>query len=313
MPRSIQPRWQIVPLIDSQNLSELPMATAHGKVTFVNATESKAQIYGKEYLKWKSWGGQEFGALSKIDASYFSAEIKRTKASIAKNANVLEIGFGNGSFLAYARKRGWTVCGTEVNADLVEVAKQRGFDAKHTEDLSIFSDSTFDLIVAFDVLEHIPQDLLLRFLEEIKRILKDKGFFIARFPNGDSPFGLRNQNGDITHVTTIGSGKVRYFAAEANMKLVFVGGTAQTIVGAGALYFIHRTVALPVRKLTNAFVNAIFFPSANIEFCSLDLTMICQAVKPTQPALASDSFVGDIRSSHPAAGEVQRTGRASKF
>lgn len=32
--------------------------------------------------------------------------------------------------------------------------------------------------------------------------------FLARFPNGDSTIGMRNQNGDITHVNAISTGKI---------------------------------------------------------------------------------------------------------
>jgi hypothetical protein len=38
---------------------------------------------------------------------------------------------------------------------------------------------------------------------DVKRVLKPGGRFIARCPNGDSPFRLVNQNGDVTQVTSI--------------------------------------------------------------------------------------------------------------
>jgi 2-polyprenyl-3-methyl-5-hydroxy-6-metoxy-1,4-benzoquinol methylase len=186
--------------------------------------------YGKSYLTWKMWG-DEFGKLSKFEAHYFSKEISKANCTFPKNSKVLEIGFGNGSFLKYASEKNWDVYGTEVNSDLVQIANQKGFNTFDTSDLTMFKNDTFDLVIAFDVLEHIPQEHLLSFILEIKRVLRNDGVLIARFPNGDSPFGLSNQNGDITHVTAIGSGKINYFAANSNMELIFSGGEAKPILG----------------------------------------------------------------------------------
>jgi hypothetical protein len=128
--------------------------------------------------------------------------------------------------------------------------------------------------VAFDVLEHIPQDLLSNLILDISRVLKSDGVFLARFPNGDSPFGLINQNGDATHVTTIGSNKIKYFAAQANMQVIFIGGEAQPIFGTSTKTLIHRAITLPIQMLLNLFVNLIFFPHGHVEFCSSNLTII---------------------------------------
>ncbi len=137
---------------------------------------------------------------------------------------MLEIGFGNGTFLKYAQQKEWDVYGTEINNELVGIAKESGFNVRQSKTVACFKDNTFDLVLAFDVLEHIPQDNLLDFLIEVKRVLKNGGFFIARFPNGDSPFGLKIQNGDVTHITSIGSGKVYYLGTATNMKVFFLLG-----------------------------------------------------------------------------------------
>jgi SAM-dependent methyltransferase len=229
--------------------------------------------YGIDYLSWKKWGS-DFARLNNTEFAYFSTEISRLNNNLPVNVKALEIGFGNGAFLRYAQRMGWDICGTEVNEALVSIALQSGFNVSHTADLLQFSDNSFDLLVAFDVLEHIPQDDLPKFFSEVKRILKIDGFFIARFPNGDSPLGLMHQNSDVTHVTTIGSGKIRYYAAKTNMKLFFIGGEAQPLFGGTLLHFIHRIFSLPIKKVTNLFINLIFFPGARIHFCSSNLIAI---------------------------------------
>ena len=241
------------------------------------SVESASCAYGDDYLKWKTWGDSEFGNLSKNETVYFDSEIRRTRSAFPSGAKVLEIGFGNGNFLAFGREKGWDISGTEVNEALVRVAQDRGFSATHAGDLSSFPDDAYDLIVAFDVLEHIPQDELPDMILEIKRVLKKDGFFIARFPNGDSPFGLMNQNGDVTHITAIGSGKVHYFAAKTDMAVIFVGGEAEPLFGLGLVQFIHGIFALPIRRLMNLFVRLVFFPRSSVPFFSSNMVLVYQA------------------------------------
>ena len=235
--------------------------------------------YGEDYLSWKKWGDTEFGNLKKQQFTYYAAEIAKTKRKFNKNSQVLEIGFGDGNFLSFAGKQDGRVVGTEVNEGLVQSALSAGYDVLHTDNLKEFEDNTFDLIVAFDVLEHLAQDEIVMMLSEINRVLKNEGCFVARFPNGDSPFGLINQNGDVTHITSIGSAKVRYLANQVNMEVIFVGGEALPILRTSLRHFMHRIVAVPIQKLVNGIINLIFFPGGNVAFCSLNLVMVCKAVK----------------------------------
>ncbi len=229
--------------------------------------------YGKDYLNWRKWGNGTFGALTRSEKSYFSAEIKRCKRTFPKGTNVLEIGFGNGSFLTFARQQDWNVFGTEVNGELVNAARDAGFDVAHAETISDFPDGSCELVVAFDVLEHVAQDLIVDFMLDVKRVLKPGGCFIARCPNGDSPFGLVNQNGDITHITAIGRGKARYFATRTDMELVYLGGEAEPILGTSTFDMVQRTIGLPIKTLVNVCTSAIIYQS-NVAFCSKNLTLI---------------------------------------
>lgn len=237
-------------------------------------TNNLEDSYGEDYLKWKNWDLGGFGNLKAIEAAYFKCEINRAGLTLPPKSKVLEIGFGNGSFFKYAKMKNWDICGTELNKALVEVAQSQGYDAIHTEDLSHFNDGTFDLVVAFDVLEHISQAYLVNILLEVNRILKTDGMFIARFPNGDSPFGLIYQNGDITHISAIGSKKIHYLSEKTNMPIVYMGGEAQPILCGNLLHFCHRIIAVPVKKIVNIFINFIYFPRTEVAFCSSNLIMV---------------------------------------
>lgn len=240
--------------------------------------------YGNAYLQWKSWGAENFGTLSRQEEIDISAQLRKSKTMLPAQSRVLEIGFGNGKFLAYGKKRQWEMHGTEVNSGLLESARRQGYHVVHTDNLKPFLDNQFNLVVAIDVLEHVPQEELFAFLQEIQRVLQNGGVFIARFPNGDSPFGRFIQNGDPTHLNTIGSGKARYFAKKLGVEIVYLGAEAQPIWGGGAAHFAYRAIAVPIKYMMNLVLNFLFTPRTCRALCSTNLVMALRVVKPTQPA-----------------------------
>jgi|APGre2960657468_1045069.scaffolds.fasta_scaffold93697_1 SAM-dependent methyltransferase len=230
----------------------------------------------KQYSTWKNWDEIAFGTLKGHHRAYFNAEIKRTKMVLPKNSKVLEIGYGNGSFLRFAYEKKWDVFGIEENTPMVKKATDAGFESIFSGDLSRFEDDSFDLVVAFDVIEHLSNDVLECMSGDIKRILRKGGCFIARFPNGDSPFGLPNQNGDPTHINSIGSGKVHYLANKFDLKVIFIGGEAQPLWG-HPLLFVYRLITLPIKSILMLFTRLIFFsPTSKVDFFSHNLTSILQ-------------------------------------
>jgi 2-polyprenyl-3-methyl-5-hydroxy-6-metoxy-1,4-benzoquinol methylase len=236
--------------------------------------------YGDTYAQHKSWDDEQFGVLTVREEADLTAIIRKAKVSIPPQSRVLEIGFGNGGFLVYGRKRKWEMYGTEMNELLLKRARRNGFDVIHADNLDSFASDYFDLVVAIDVLEHVPGHRIQGFLTDVKRISKDKAVFIARFPNGDSPFGRFSQHGDPTHTTTIGSHKARYLAEEAGMEIIYIGGEAQPILS-GLSHFLYRLVANPVKKLLNLILNFLFCPGARRALCSINLVTILRIRKPS--------------------------------
>jgi len=160
------------------------------------------------YAQWKGWQG-DFET-SDRDARYFAAELAGIDLS---GKRVLEIGFGNGSFLAWARRQNAQVTGTEIIDTLIEQARTKGYDAQSASLPTLLaSGRQFDLIVAFDVFEHWHKDELIANLGQLHALLAGDGLLLARFPNGHSPFGRVHQHGDLTHMTTLSSSSVTQLA-----------------------------------------------------------------------------------------------------
>jgi len=166
--------------------------------------------------------------------------------------------------------------GIEVIPDLVQLAQDSGYQAISSEQTADLLANSFDLVVAFDVLEHIPQDDLPNLLSLIFQKLRPGGLFIARFPNGDSPLGLPFQYGDMTHVTVIGSGKLRYLAQQAKMNVVLCGAQARVIRTGYWRHTVHFAFSVVVIWILERVVKFIVTPHLRITLFSGNLVAILQ-------------------------------------
>ena len=213
----------------------------------------------QNYQDWKNWRSVDFASASKEENLYFSKLRKSFK--LGDNLDVLEVGFGNGSFLDFSKSVGWNISGVELISTLVDRATENGFNAFHSID-NIPSINKYDLIVAFDVLEHIEPDQLLIFLEKIRNFLHPNGSLIIRVPNGSSPFGLSNQHGDITHHNIITESKMDYWANCVNLEVNYKGGDIYLIYNGKKVKvptrFLKRTLQLLIERL----VRWIFAPQS---------------------------------------------------
>ena len=230
----------------------------------------------QDYISWKKWEEEKFIKCSDFEEKYFQAEIKKTKLNSIKH--VIEIGFGNGNFLAYAKKQEWKTIGVEVNSDLVMRAKKFGVEAYiYEESFEIIKDQWADLVVAIDVFEHIEQNKLEELFSQIHRILKPSGAMLARFPNADSPLGLVNQNGDFTHITAIGSYKINYLAEKHGFSIKYIGEEAKPIFCSNIKFSIQRVIANPIIKILNKLLCLIFFPgNRSINYLSINLVVVLE-------------------------------------
>lgn len=217
-----------------------------------------AAAYDDDYSNWKDWQGEAFATLPAEVRDYLDKEIARLGAQPIRR--VLEIGFGNGQFLRYAQDRGWQVTGTEAIAGLVARARTAGYDAHPAEALDTLPAAAFDLVVAFDVLEHIPQDDLPGFLRAMGRCLAPGGVMLCRFPNGDSPFGRPFQNGDVTHRTIIGEAKLNFLARAAGLAVLSLRGEARPTVDRSPRMVVSRLVVRLLELTIEPCIKRVMFP-----------------------------------------------------
>ena len=99
---------------------------------------------------------------------------------------LLDVGCATGAFLWAMRKQNWEVQGVEISESAVSVARKRyQLQVFHgTLQEAAFPDQMFDAVTMWAVLEHLHD--LQGSLQEVYRILKPNGLFLARVPNFSS-------------------------------------------------------------------------------------------------------------------------------
>jgi SAM-dependent methyltransferase len=217
------------------------------------------------YADWKSWDPSTFGQFGVLDARYFAAE---TSIRAGSAVRVLEIGFGNGAFLGWMKSIGGEVYGTEVNPLLNKRAreflgKERVFDSLEDEGTRRLN-GTITHVIAFDVVEHVPIELLPRFLDRARDLLTRKGRIILRFPNGDSPFGRITQHGDPTHVTTLGRQKIDYLARGSKLCVAEIRAPKLPVRDVGLRRGIKRLILKMSRSMCERVVSLLYFSGRRI-------------------------------------------------
>jgi len=160
----------------------------------------------ENYSDWKGWLDERpFAELSVVETERFRRQLACLNIRY-KNINALEIGYGNGGFIRFLQDNGSQVVGTEVQEPLLKAAKDYGVQAYRS--WREVQDGPYDLIVAFDVLEHLTLDQLRDLFEHAQTLLHPDGVMLFRFPNADSFVGMGAQNGDFTHITAIAQSKL---------------------------------------------------------------------------------------------------------
>ena len=113
--------------------------------------------------------------------------IRRLAARISGNhRRLLDIGCGDGLFLAACRNGGWVRLGLDPSLDALASARARAVDGLaqgHADSLPFASDS-LDVITMFHVLEHLPDPH--QCLREVRRALGPAGLLVVQVPNAGS-------------------------------------------------------------------------------------------------------------------------------
>ena len=239
--------------------------------------DQKIHALYQSYDAWKDWG-TPFRCPDELQR-YFAGECE---GLVVAHGNVLELGFGSGTFLAWAHDQGAKVYGTEINPAFISageafgvtmlepgIERQAGSYAEH-----------FDTVAAFDVFEHFTVPEIVDRLEAIEVMLRPGGHLVLRFPNAQSPFGLAPQYGDATHKTGLSRNIIEQLTQPMNLAVVRYGPSFR-VAGSGFVNRIARQLRGLTRDVIGALLNSIY--AQNIPWDPV-VTLVLQ--KPDRDAAA---------------------------
>jgi SAM-dependent methyltransferase len=142
---------------------------------------------------------------------------------IPAGADVLELGCGAGIPMTVALADGRHVTGVDISATQVRLARTNVPDATFLQaDMTTlaFEPETFDAIVAFYSLTHVPRDELAELLARIRGWLRPGGTFIASFGADDDPGGIEaDWLGVDMYFSHFGAKKNRRLVEEAGLEI----------------------------------------------------------------------------------------------
>ena len=164
-----------------------------------------------------------------IWASFLKASIMTAD----KKKRALDLGCGAGGKTLYLKNFADRVIGLDLSIDALKLCKVSlplSFNQGAIEALP-YKDRTFSLVSAFDVLEHIEDDVAA--LKEINRVMEDDGYLVIALP----AFKMLWSQHDLANFH-----KRRYRSGELREKLEKTGFKAKRISYANSILFIPALV-----------------------------------------------------------------------
>jgi 2-polyprenyl-3-methyl-5-hydroxy-6-metoxy-1,4-benzoquinol methylase len=128
-----------------------------------------------------------------------------------KDAAICEVGCGHGGLLYGLKRLGYTnMVGVDVSAEQVELARKIWPNVVQGDAIEFLQNhpSSFDLITAFDFLEHFRKVEILLVLDALYAALRPGGRLILATPNAES-FLPTNCWGDFTHEVYFTSNSIK--------------------------------------------------------------------------------------------------------
>lgn len=118
-----------------------------------------------------------------------------------RTARIVDLGCGTGALLDALQAEGYTnLEGVDDSPSQVRSATHPGVcRGDLLQFLDSQGDATVDVVVTFDVIEHLPREILLVLGASVRRVLRPGGRWIVHAPNAAGIFGGRVRYADLTH------------------------------------------------------------------------------------------------------------------
>ena len=120
--------------------------------------------------------------------------------------NILDLGCGHGYIMQSLRSEGYkNIAGIDIYDEQIAKDKKKGLNVKVG---NVFNDlnieyNKYDIIIAFDFIEHFNKTELIDLITIINKALKEDGILLIHTPNGQGIFTQKITYGDLTLLTIV--------------------------------------------------------------------------------------------------------------
>jgi len=131
-----------------------------------------------------------------------------------RDSRILDIGCGHGALLYFLRQEGYhKLRGTDASKEQVDLSRHLGIPGVELGNAGDFvracATESADVVILFDVLEHLTRQEAFDLLADVRRILSPTGLCIGHVPNAGAIFGALVRYGDLTHEQAFTPSSVR--------------------------------------------------------------------------------------------------------
>jgi SAM-dependent methyltransferase len=163
----------------------------------------KSFLYDRYVSSEQAGAGVDLQSPFRSQAVYVRHLIKKYIPT-NKDLSILDLGCGHGTYLYFLQEGGYRqIKGVDFSGEQVALAHRLGLYTVEQGNIFTYAsqlpNESVDIILLFDVLEHLTRQELVDFLPEVARVLRPRGLLIAHVPNGEGIFGMRIRYGDMTH------------------------------------------------------------------------------------------------------------------
>lgn len=161
--------------------------------------------------------GEQYGALVRFAAQH-------------SGESILDLGCGYGAYAVALKKQGKRCVGCDINLQYLKSALSSGLPVVAADTLLPFPDRSFDTVLLFEVIEHVP--VLDGILKEAFRVARRN--VLITVPNAED-IQLLKEN-DVTYAHMLSSDHVHFFDPKAFEQLLLGFGSDVRIERGDPLY-----------------------------------------------------------------------------
>ena len=134
---------------------------------------------------------------------YFRAMIQKHLPD-NRGSSILDLGCGHGAFLYALQQENYrNARGVDDSPQQVEAAERLGIEGVRQGtvmgELAHTADASLDVVVAFDLIEHLTKTEIIPLTDEVRRVLRSGGRWLIHAPNAEGPFSGVMRHWDFTH------------------------------------------------------------------------------------------------------------------